>query len=187
MQQRMRGSGVTILLAAALLSAGCSLSGARGGAGPTDVAELPAAGPQGSGLLASATWSRKVNAGVSVADIEAAFVSVATEDNLRPAGEMFISGELERRSGQAGKFLKIYSYCDPAAARLMVDYQPALAAFMPCRIAVVEQADGLWIYTMNMDLLIGEGQALPPELGNIFRRFRASVRKMLDRGAAGEF
>lgn len=187
MWQLMRGSSRAVVLVTALATAGCSLSRTPDSNGLGRVSAPPATMMPGGDVLAAATWSRKVRAGVSPAEIEEAFISVAAEDNLRPAGEMSISRELELRDSTAVKFLKIYSYCDPVAARMMVDFRPALAAFMPCRIAVVEQTDGLWIYTMNMDLLISEAHGLPPELESTFRRFRASVLKLLDRGAAGEF
>jgi hypothetical protein len=141
----------------------------------------------GGDVAVAASWSRKVKAGVTVAEIEEAFAGVAVEDNVRAVGELFISGELAARSGKPERFLKVYSYCDPATARLMVDFSPAMAAFLPCRITVVEQADGLWIYTMNMDMLIKLGRKLPPETRQAVLRVRGTLVKMLDRGAAGEF
>lgn len=141
----------------------------------------------GGDVAAAASWSRKVKAGVTIAEIEEAFAGVAVEDNVRPVGELFVSNELAARSGKRERFLKIYSYCDPATARLMVDFSPAMAAFLPCRITVVEQPDGLWIYTMNMDMLIKMGRKMPPATREAVLRVRGTLLKMLDRGAAGEF
>lgn len=138
-------------------------------------------------IAVAATWSRKVRAGVTVAEIEEAFASVAAEDNIRAVGDMPISKELELRSGKPEKFLKVYSYCDPEAARQMVSFSPNMAAFLPCRISVVEQDDGLWIYTMNMDMLIKMGRQLPPQVSVTLHRVRATLLKMLERGAAGDF
>lgn len=136
---------------------------------------------------AAATWSRKVAAGVSVKEIEEAFASVAAEDNLRPVGELFLSRELAVRSGQPQKFLKVYSYCDPQVARAIVDFSPPMSAFLPCRITVVEQDDGFWIYAMDMDILLKLGRPMPPDLLRSVARVRTTMVKMLDRGAAGEF
>lgn len=141
----------------------------------------------GGDAAAAATWSRKVAPGVSVQEIEEAFAGVAAEDNLRPVGELFLSNELAVRSGRAQKFLKVYSYCDPYTARAIVDFSPPMAAFLPCRIAVVEQHDGLWIYAMNMDILIKMGRPMPPELRATVMQVRAAMLKMLDRAAKGEF
>ena len=135
----------------------------------------------------AATWSRKVAAGVSVKEIEEAFASVAAEDNLRPVGELFLSKELAARSGQDEQFLKIYSYCDPATARAIVDFNPAMAAFLPCRIAVVQPVDGLWLYAMDMDVMLRLGRTMPPPLHKSVLRVRETMLKMLDRAAAGDF
>lgn len=138
-------------------------------------------------IAVATTWSRKVAPGISPKEVEEAFASVAADDNLRPVGELFLSRELAARSGQPQKFLKIYSYCDPSTARAIVDFSPAMSAFLPCRIAVVEQDDGLWIYAMNMDVLLRLGRPMPPELQQSVLRVRKTMLKMLDRGAAGEF
>lgn len=138
-------------------------------------------------IAAATTWDRKVRPGVSVADIEGAFASVAAEDNIKVVGELHLSKELEARSGKPQQFLKVYSYCDPATARAMVDFSAHMAAFLPCRITVLEKDDGLWIYTMNMDMLTKMGRKLPPELKARVARVRNSVWKMLERGAQGEF
>jgi len=81
----------------------------------------------------------------------------------------------------------VYSYCDPETARLMVDFSPHMAAFLPCRIVLLEKEDGLWLYTLNMDMLIHMGRKLPPELRAAALQMRATIAKMLERGARGEF
>lgn len=141
----------------------------------------------GGDVAAAVTWERKVQAGVTVAEIEDAFASVAAEENLKMVGSLPLSAELQARSGQPQKFLKVYSYCDPETARAMVDFSPHMAAFLPCRITVLEKEDGLWIYTMNMDMLTNMGRKLPPELKPRVTRVRDAVWKMLERGARGEF
>jgi uncharacterized protein (DUF302 family) len=138
-------------------------------------------------IAVAATWERKVNSGVTVQEIEQAFASVAAEDNVKMVGEFFVSRELEARSGKPERFLKIYSFCNPLLAKEMVAFSPHMAAFLPCRIAVLEKEDGLWIYTMNMDMLIKMGRQLPPELETSALRMRQTLQKMLEKGAQGDF
>lgn len=180
-----------MVLAMVALATGCSTVKTMANTQPGAAAEargiLAAWVDSGGDIAAATTWSRKVKPGVTIAEVEEAFASVATEDNIRPVGDLPISKEIELRSGRPEKFLKVYSYCDPAAARQMVDFSPSMAAFLPCRISVVEQADGLWIYTMNMDMLIKLGRQLPPDVSATLHRVRGTLLKMLDRGAAGEF
>jgi uncharacterized protein (DUF302 family) len=141
----------------------------------------------GGDIAAATTWERKVKPGVTVADIEQVFASVATERNMKAVGEMPLSKELELRTGQKQKFLKVYMYCNPATARLMVDFSPHMAAYLPCRLTVVEKDDGLWIYTLNMDMMVNMGRKLPPALREEALRARETIYQMLNRAADGEF
>lgn len=170
---------------------GCKTVQVMAGAPPGTAAEAARLAGRwvdaGGDAAVATTWSRKVAPDVSVKEIEEAFASVAAEDNLRPVGELFLSRELAARSGRDEKFLKIYSYCDPSTARAIVDFNPAMAAFLPCRIAVVEQDDGLWLYAMNMDVMLRLGRQMPPSLHKAVLQVRTTMLKMLDRAAAGDF
>lgn len=180
MRSTLRIDAIALAAACCLTSAACTTAGA--------VRPEPAAQPAGQGKPSAALiWARKVQPGVTVTEIEEAFASVAAEDNIRAVGELPLSKELELRSNKPEKFLKVYSYCDPGAARTMVDFNPGMAALLPCRISVVEQEDGLWIYTMNMDMLINMQGELPPHVADTVRRVRTTIVKMLDRAASGEF
>jgi uncharacterized protein (DUF302 family) len=141
----------------------------------------------GGDIAAATTWERKVAPGVTVAEVEEALTSVAAEDNVKEVGMLPLSRELEARTGKPQRFLKVYSYCSPEIAREMVDFSPHMAAYLPCRITLLEKEDGLWLYTLNMDMLIHMGRKLPPELRASALEMRATIVKMLDRGARGEF
>lgn len=138
-------------------------------------------------IAVATTWSIKVKPGVSVADIEAALATVATDENTKPVGVLPLSDELEARTGVKQKMLKVISYCSPATARMMVDFSPAMAAFLPCRVTIVEKDDGLWLYTLNMDMMIKMGKKMPAELKAETMKVRNTIWKMLEKGAAGEF
>jgi uncharacterized protein (DUF302 family) len=141
----------------------------------------------GGDIAAATTWERKVKEGVTIEEVEQAFTSVAAEDNMKAVGEFALSKELEARSGKKENFLKVYSFCSPATARLMVEFSPHMAAYLPCRITVLEKDDGLWLYTLNMDMLIKMGRKLPPDLKREALRVRETIWKLLDRGSRGEF
>ena len=157
------------------------------GAGPEALRMWERWVDSGGDIASATTWERKVAPGVTVAQIEQAFASVAAEYNLRAVGELPLSKELEARSGQPQKFLQVYSYCNPGTARRMLDFSPSMAAFLPCRVTVMEREDGLWLYTLNMDMMTRMGRRMPPELKAETGRVRDAVRALLDRAAAGEF
>jgi uncharacterized protein (DUF302 family) len=185
--------GTRLLLLAAMLGplAGCqtlhAIDNTEEGAGAEARTVWNRWVESGGDIAVATTWERKVKDGVTIAEIEQAFASVAAEENLRAVGELWLSKELEARSGKKEKFLKVYSYCSPATARAMVDFSPHMAAYLPCRITVLEKEDGLWIYALNMDMLIKMGRKLPPELKKDVLKVRQTVWKMLERGYQGEF
>jgi uncharacterized protein (DUF302 family) len=138
-------------------------------------------------IAVATTWAIKVKPGVTVSDIEAALATVATDENTKAVGVLPLSDELEARTGQKQKMLRVYSYCSPATARMMVDFSPAMAAFLPCRVTVVEKEDGLWLYTLNMDMMIKMGKKMPPELKAATMKVRNTIWKMMEKGSSGEF
>ena len=143
---------------------------------------------EGNGDIAVATtWERKVKPGVSAKDVEEIFKLVAVERNMRDVGTLPLSKELEARSGKKEKLLTVYSFCSPATARKMVDFSPHMAAYLPCRITVVEKEDGLWLYTLNMDMMVKMGRKLPSPLKEEAWAVRETIWQMMERGSKGEF
>lgn len=143
---------------------------------------------EGNGDIAVATtWERKVKAGVTINDIEQALTQIAAERNMKGVGDLPLSKELEARTGKPQKFLKVYSFCTPATARMMVDFSPHMAAYLPCRITVVEKEDGLWMYTLNMDMMVKMGRKLPSPLKEEAWKVRETIWDMMERGSKGEF
>ncbi|MFP5427607.1 MAG: DUF302 domain-containing protein [Gammaproteobacteria bacterium] len=144
---------------------------------------------EGNGDIAVATtWERKVKPGVSAADVEEILKLVAVERNMRDVGTLPLSKELEARSGKKEKLLTVYSFCSPATARKMVDFSPHMAAYLPCRISMVEHDDGsLWLYTLNMDMMVKMGRKLPSPLKEEAWAVRETIWQMMERGSKGEF
>jgi len=142
---------------------------------------------EGNGDIAVATtWERKVAPGVSTGDIEQILRQVAVERNMKDVGTLPLSKELEARTGQKQKFLQVYSFCTPTTARRMVDFSPHMAAYLPCRITVVEKDDGLWLYTLNMDMMVKMGRKLPSPLKEEARAVRDTIYEMMERASKGE-
>jgi uncharacterized protein (DUF302 family) len=142
----------------------------------------------GNGDIAIATtWERKVKAGVTANEVEQVLKQVAVERNMRDVGTLPLSKELEARSGKKEKLLTVYSFCTPATARRMVDFSPHMAAYLPCRVSMVEKEDGLWLYTLNMDMMVKMGRKLPSPLKEEAQAVRDTIWEMMERGSKGEF
>jgi uncharacterized protein (DUF302 family) len=69
----------------------------------------------------------------------------------------------------------------------MVDFSPHMAAYLPCRISMVEKEDGLWLYTLNMDMMVKMGRKLPSPLKEEAQVVRDTIWEMMERGSKGEF
>ncbi len=142
-----------------------------------------------TGNSAEATvWVIPLEEGVTADDAEEAMKIVANDMNIRGVGELPLSEQVELQTGEKQRFLKIYQYCDPETAMKMVAYSDAFAAYLPCRIAIVEGKDGQFrLFSLNMDLMIHGGVELPPALKAEANRVKDTIQKIMSAGATGDF
>jgi len=142
-----------------------------------------------SGNAAEATiWKVPVEDGLSVGDVEDTMRFVANEHNIKNVGELPLSAQVEAMTGEQQRFLKIYMFCNPLTAAQMIDYSDAFSAYLPCRISLIEDSDGkLWLYTLNMDMMIHGGKTLPDALKAEANAVKDTILDIMNRGASGEF
>jgi len=142
-----------------------------------------------TGKSADATvWKIKVDEGMSAEEVEETMKFVANEHNIKNVGELPLYKEIEAMSGQKSRFLKIYMFCNAMTALEMLDYSDAFSAYLPCRVAMVEDKEGqLWLYSLNMDMMIHGGEKLPPELKEEAEGVKEIIQDIMNRGATGEF
>jgi len=142
-----------------------------------------------TGNAAEATvWKVPVADGLEWKDVEDTMRFVANEHNIKNVGELPLSEQVQLMTGEEQRFLKIYMFCNPLTAANMFDYSVAFSAYLPCRISLIEDPDGkLWIYTLNMDMMIHGGIPLPDELKAEAIQVKEIMLDIMKRGAAGEF
>jgi uncharacterized protein (DUF302 family) len=179
------------LLAAAVTTlSGCGTINAIGnledGAGETFM-EIWDKWVEADGDIAEATmWEKKVEEGIALEDVIDAINAVGINRNIKNVGELPLSEELKARGVESG-VVHVMSFCNPDTARKMIDFSPAMGGFLPCRVNIIEKEDGLYIYTMNMDMAIKMGRKMPPELKEATMQVRDTMWEMLDKGSRGEF
>lgn len=142
-----------------------------------------------TGNAAEATvWKYKVADGLSFEDVDTAIKSAATEMNIRDVGALPLGDQVSAMRGTPWRKLKIYLYCNPLTAAKMIDYSDAYSAYLPCRISLLEDKTGkLWLYSLNMDMMIHGGKPLPPELKEEALKVKNIIVTVLERGAKGDF
>jgi uncharacterized protein (DUF302 family) len=133
-------------------------------------------------------WKIPVADGLSPEDVEETMRFVANELNMKNVGELPLSAQVEAMTGEKQRYLKIFMFCDPLTAARMVDFSDAFSAYLPCRISLIEDKTGkLWIYTLNMDMMIHGGKTLPPDLFKEANKVKDSILDIMNRGAEGDF
>ena len=142
-----------------------------------------------TGNSADATvWKKPLEDGVSAEDAAEAMSSVATELNIKAVGVLPLSKEVEAKTGKKQRLLTIYQYCNPLTAMKMVDYSDAFSAYLPCRIAMIEDKKGkVWLYALDMDMMIYGGKTLPEDLYKEANKVKDVILQIMEAGATGEF
>ncbi|MBF0273292.1 MAG: DUF302 domain-containing protein [Magnetococcales bacterium] len=135
------------------------------------------------------TWAVPVeNPDLTPADIKESLKSLAAAKNFLFVGEAPFYKQVEATTGKPYRHVEFLSFCDAKVGKMMADYQDAYTAFMPCRIALVRDKQGkLWLYSMNLDMMIHGGKQLPPELRKEAIRIRNVIKELMAGAAKGEF
>ncbi|TNF98948.1 MAG: DUF302 domain-containing protein, partial [Gammaproteobacteria bacterium] len=103
-------------------------------------------------------WKVPVEDGLSIEDVELSMKSVANEHNIKNVGELPLSEQVQLMTGEEQRFLKIFMFCNPLTAMKMVEHSDAYSAYLPCRIALIkDKEDKLWLYALDMDMMIWGG------------------------------
>jgi len=142
-----------------------------------------------TGNAAEATvWKVPVKEGLGWEDVEQTMRFVANEHNIKNVGELPLSEQVQAMTGKPQRFLKIYMFCNPLIAAEMFEYSTAFSAYLPCRISLIEDPQGkLWLYTLNMDMMIHGGKVLPEALREKAISVKDTILDIMNRGATGEF
>jgi len=124
--------------------------------------------------------------GVSAQDAIDAMLSKAVELNMKLVGQQNVGQELKNRGVESPE-LQIFQFCNPEDAIKMVKFNTIYAAYMPCRIALVQDSKGkYWLEMLNLDMIIN-AYPLPPELQAIAITVNGTMLSILTAGATGAF
>lgn len=110
----------------------------------------------------------------------------ANKLNIKLVAELPLSKQLEAM-GEKSRRMEIYQFCDALTAKKMVEYDINFSAYLPCRIALVEDAKGQgWLVMMNLDMFIQD-----PKLNSALKddaiKVRDTLTEIMQAGAQGEW
>ncbi len=142
-----------------------------------------AAGPQMN--IADTVVKMPIADNVSMDDAIESMKLRANALNLKQVAHQPMHKELEAL-GIPSKRVEIFQFCDAGIGWEMIKYQMDFAAYMPCRIALVEDEKGKgWLIMVNMDFFIGAAN-LPPDLKRKAEKVRDDLNEVIKAGAAGD-
>jgi len=127
----------------------------------------------------------QIRDGVSFDDAVDSLKLRANQHNLKFVGASPLYKEIEALTGKPAKRMEIFSFCDGLTAQQMIAADPLMIAFMPCRIALVEDAQGTrWVISMMMDeaMIV----ALPVATRNNAQRIMAAMKDMMLAASNGD-
>lgn len=129
-----------------------------------------------------------VKEGMKPEDVVDSLKSLAVQHGMLFVGESPFYKQVEAVTGKPYRFISFYSFCDASVGAMMIEYNSAYSAFMPCRIAVAEDKNGrLWLHMMSLDMFIHGGKPLPPDLKAGAIKVRDALDKIMQGAASGEF
>jgi uncharacterized protein (DUF302 family) len=131
--------------------------------------------------------------GLSFDDVVEAMKAKANEINFKYVGVNPLWKDVVAITGKTDTpRVEFYSFCDALIARELLDLSLEFAVFLPCRIAVVEDAHKkIWVLTLDWDVRWLDSSKNPNQISDKLRQGAINIRESIDKimraGANGEF
>lgn len=123
--------------------------------------------------------------GVTPQDAVDAMINKATELNTKLVSHLQVSRELHSR-GAKSRHLEVLQLCTPEDAAKAIELNLTFAGYVPCRIALVEDANGvIWATMQNLDFQI-DGKLMAPASVELAIRINQQMLVILTAGVNGE-
>ncbi len=129
----------------------------------------------------------KVNDDVENEDVVESIKALAEEYNMRVTGDtkMFT---IDGAKGDEIYKVRNISMCSLPIAKKFLAHSHEFGGFMPCRIMLIELANGTrYLYTMDLNLAIHGGQPLAPEMLELAQHVQKAMLDIPARAAEGDF
>ena len=134
----------------------------------------------------------KAQPGLSFDDVRDSLFLRANQLNMKKVGEnlMWKDFQVVLNDTEAPR-IEVYSFCDIAVARDLLKISPEFVVFLPCRVAIMEDADkNVWVLMVdwNLDWVAGYEQklGLTPELAKGARSINERMDEMMRAAANGD-
>ena len=134
----------------------------------------------------------KAKPGLKFDDVVESMMLRANKLNLKFVGSNLMWKDFQAVLGDTGApRVEVFSFCDIAVGRDLLKVIPEMVVFLPCRIAVMEDADkNIWVLTLDWDMtwlqMAGKHMGLTPELRQGAQEIRDKMDSVMRAGANGD-
>jgi uncharacterized protein (DUF302 family) len=158
-------------------------------ASPTETVATPtaeAATPKAF-TIAQTVVKMPLDEGVSLDDAIDSMKSRANALNMKLVAHQPMHKEHEVLGLDNIHRIEIFQFCYADIAKEMIEYDINFAAYMPCRIAALEDTNGKpWLVMMNLDMIMMMAD-LPESLIAPAKKVRDTLMEIMEAGATGDF
>lgn len=146
------------------------------------------AAPKAAPAVQTDVYKVAVDPGVSLDDAAESMRLRANALNLQLVAELPMSKQVEAVTGKPQRTITIFQFCDAMLAKELIDVNLEFSIFMPCRIALIEDAKGQgWLVMMDVNVnAVAQEKRLPPRLKARIEAVRKSLVEIMQAGAKGE-
>lgn len=134
----------------------------------------------------------KVKDGLSFDDVKEAMELRANSLNFKKVGESPMWKDIKAvlNDNEAPR-MEVYHYCDIAAGRAVLKAAPESIAYLPCRIAIMEDANKqLWVITLDWEMAwldtVSGKMGIDPELSGFAKDIRDKMDNIMRAAANGD-
>jgi uncharacterized protein (DUF302 family) len=147
-----------------------------------------AAAPKAQQATQSGVYRIAIDRSVGLAEAAESMRLRANALNLQLVAELPMSKQVEAVTGKPQRTITIFQFCDAVLAKDLIDVNMEFAIYMPCRIALIEDAQGQgWLVMMDVNVdAVAQEKRLPSALKARIEAVRKSLVEIMQAGAKGE-
>ena len=134
----------------------------------------------------------KAKPGLTFDDVKQSMELRANQLNFKKVGESPMWKDFQAVLGDmTAPRIEVYHYCDIAAGRAVLQYAPESIVYLPCRIAIMEDADKqIWVLTLDWNTSwldsISDKMGTPDELMKFAQDIRDKMDNIMRAAADGD-
>jgi len=147
-----------------------------------------AAVPQTKQASQAGTYKVAIDRNISIDDAAESMRLRANALNLKLVAELPLSKQVEAVTNKAQRTITIFQFCDAVTAKDLIDLNLDFSVYMPCRIALIEDANGQgWLVMMDVNVdAVAKNKNLSPAMKARVNAVRQSLLEVMQAGAKGE-